>query len=110
MCRRDVGAGNMVSVLCFEILFTEAGRAGFLIMLEGSITIILVATVCHDNHHKAGTCGEYRIEVHPVVVTNEVFVGGKCALSSRSMKVPQEKDRTGKRHQHGLLYSLWGAE
>ena len=39
---------DMVSVLCVEVMFAEAGRAGFLIMLESSITIVLVATVCHD--------------------------------------------------------------
>lgn len=32
-----------MSVRCLQILLAEAGRAGFLIVLEGPITIVLVA-------------------------------------------------------------------
>ena len=53
---------QIISVRCFQILLAEAGRAGFLIVLESPVAIVLVA--CQCNQHKAGSYGEDGDDVH----------------------------------------------
>ena len=55
---------QIISVRCFQILLAEAGRAGFLIVLEGSIAIVLVACPSQCNQHKAGNYSEDGGDVH----------------------------------------------
>lgn len=43
----------MVSVRRFQVLLAEAGRGRFLIVLEGSIAVVLVAFICQGKHHEA---------------------------------------------------------
>lgn len=74
----------MMSVRCFQVLLAEAGRGGLLIVLEGSITIVLVACICQCNQHEAGSYGKYRGDVH--LGASQAFavlmheIGSQCGI------------------------------
>lgn len=90
-----------MSVRCFQVLLAEAGRGGFLIVLEGSITIVLVACTCQCDYYKAGSCRQYGGDAH--FGLSQAVTVIKCACRSRSMRVMQEKDGKPMRHGHGFI-------
>lgn len=51
---------------CFQVILAEAGRASLLIMLEGSVAVVLVASTCQCGHCEAGSYREYGVEMHIV--------------------------------------------
>lgn len=53
-----------MSVRCFQILLAEAGRCRFLIVLQGPITVVLIASIRQRKQHEAGSHGQGGGEAH----------------------------------------------
>lgn len=62
-CDRDV-LEVMGGLRCFQVLLAEAGRAGFLVMLERSVAVVLVASTSQCGYCQAGSYRKYRGEMH----------------------------------------------
>ena len=54
----------MGDLRCLQVLLAEAGRASFLIMLERSVAVVLVATACQCDHYQASSYRKYEDEMH----------------------------------------------
>ena len=52
-------AEELICVLGLEVLLAEVGGAGLLVVLESSITVVLIATSCHHGHQETGGYSEY---------------------------------------------------
>ena len=98
----------MMSVRCFQILFAEAGRGGFLVVLEGSVTIVLVACSGQCNHSKVDSYREHGSGMHFGLqeaprICQGVFADGDSGCSCRKQMNSEWGVRMGFIHASASL-------